>query len=325
MLALPYRSLGEPPAPPWRFRFPDAGEYSARLVGGLDELYAGGDWAVAEMSPPCQTSAAGMVASVESASGLDIGQLVVRGVAGDMAPVLQQMMGQLVSGALELAVEATSAAVASTIGDALEVVPVLGQIVSGLIGLAVGLFEEDRRQTEMCKLKLELALNQYCGQVTEGARVKSTAVRGPTPADQFRQIAYAYQAGERLPLTPASMYVLLCGGETGGFGFASEAQYRSWVRREAPSAIRPVGAPAPGIESPELRRKMWKLIQGIMGAVEDPRWGVPPTDRDQGRSLMPLLQGGSLARRSKRVLFRPSLAHSRTWRPPSWPAATATG
>jgi hypothetical protein len=101
-----------------------------------------------------------------------------------------------------------------------------------------------------------------------------------SPADMFRGLAYAFQntKNSELPASPSSIYLLLCGAESQGFGFLSRPAYAKFLKTHN----------SPGIPQ-HTQRVMWKLIQGIMSAVEVPYAGMAATG-DQGRSLMPILQ-----------------------------------
>lgn len=276
------------------FRWPTAQDYTLRMGAALSSLSGPGEYVVDDLAPPVQTSYHALVAAVQLASGLDIGSIVSGAVTPAVALRTQEGIGGLVASGAQFVVEAGSQALAEELAegvqDASEVVPVLGKLVSIAIGVVADVFKSYAHATERCSLIMQLKADDYCRDLASTFRVAATTHGDPTPADHFRQVAFSYQAGDRLPPIPASMYVAMCGGETDGFGFASDAQYRSWLSREMSPIGEPGEAANPGIEPVDVRRRMWKLIQGIMAAAEPTGRGVPPTGRDQGRSLMPILQ-----------------------------------
>jgi hypothetical protein len=78
------------------------------------------------------------------------------------------------------------------------------------------------------------------------------------------------------------MYVMLCGGETQGFGM-SRARWSSLVATARTSEPK-IGYGIP----PPVQRTMWRLIKGIMATVQPPIQSDPLGD--DGRALMPILQ-----------------------------------
>jgi hypothetical protein len=245
------------------------------------------------MEAPVQVSVAGLVGAVESAAGSSIGSLAVGGVAPGLSANLHALGAALADGAIDLVVDTISQAAADVVGEALEVIPVLGGFAKMLFGLVSAGFQARGLVEEALERCVQQKLEAYCKALPQRHSVKVTSGTSPTPADLFRQCAYAYQFGDdRLPVTVASMYVLLCGAEAEGFGFGSKAVYDQWLRDRSWSS----GGTMPhgplgnyGID-PALQRKMWSLIKGIMAAVQNPALGVRPTATDQGRTLMPLLQ-----------------------------------
>ena len=87
----------------------------------------------------------------------------------------------------------------------------------------------------------------------------------PLPADLFRHYLYGIKAP-----SIASMYIGLCGDQVP----------RGWAR----TSSRVIGKiPV------KTRQMMWQVIEGILMSIEDPL--RPPTGKDGGRALYPILQG----------------------------------
>ena len=87
-----------------------------------------------------------------------------------------------------------------------------------------------------------------------------------------------------------AMYVLLCGGETQGFGFSRPeydkflAEARKHDKKQPEQGNNPVGVP------PYRQRVMWTLIKGMMTSISPAGITQAPLIGDSGRSIMPMLQ-----------------------------------
>ncbi len=125
---------------------------------------------------------------------------------------------------------------------------------------------------------------QRCRSKYDADAPRATGSEGVTPADMFRGALFAYRSGQALPLNVASMYVLLCGDQTQGFGI------NTYDYEKILASVRGSRSPNVGIAK-STQRKMWKLIKGIMYSAEP--YEIRSDIRgigDKGRLLFPILQ-----------------------------------
>jgi hypothetical protein len=173
---------------------------------------------------------------------------------------------------------------AGDVATTLSAIPILGTVatfVSNLVQMIFGSAGYHDEGKEEAYKDCQNKLTRLCEDARQGALPSATGSEGVTPSDMFRQCLYNYRSGTPLPMSAASMYILLCGGQTQGFGIPRTA-YDSMVSG-------PLGGRV-GIH-PETQRLMWKLIKGIMFAAEPPelRGDLTPIG-DKGRALFPVLQ-----------------------------------
>lgn len=276
-------------APPASFRFANTGEYTRLTAQGLNTLYKEGVGGLKEfMSPPAIISTTGLVNAMESAAGIGIDKLVTQALPADVPSKIAHLVTDLLERAVGVAVDYISGEIVDAVGSALDVIPFLGQAVKILFGWFISAFTEEAKLKgeleESAEKKAISEARRLCSLWTQDARPVATSNLGVTPADMFRQVAYAAQSGTRLPMSTASIYVMLCGGETQGVGL-TRTEYNQLLGRAQVHIGRGVGLPK------DIQRKMWTLIKGIMSAVQDPSLRSDLTQiGDQGRSLMPLLQ-----------------------------------
>lgn len=283
------QALGlEPSEPPGGFSFANEERYTRETSRALYDVYREGPEGMVEiLNPPMVASTSALVRGIESAAKMGIDALVTAILPEGTPGIVATFVTNLINAAVDLALEAVGTA-GDIVADALGIVPIVGEIIGAIVGWIIDLFVggTDPAVVEACyEQKIANKLNAYCPAMVDAVKPVATSAAGVTPADMFRTVAYAAHTGGLLPLTGASIYVLLCGGESQGVGLTRE-QYDSLLAqaRMSPGGER-LGLPK------HVQRKMWALIQGIMSSVQDPRLGAPMTRiGDQGRALMPVLQ-----------------------------------
>lgn len=264
------------------------------ITYGLSQIDDG--FARANMSKPVAASVPVFRAVVSSAAGMDFNGLVaaIQGnqTSAQTIATIANAIGGTLEGTLAIA-EAIGKGeqVSQTIQDASDAIPVISGIATAIVGLVVevvkgfGLRDE---VTDQYAKQIYQDTVPYCNQQLQ--IVKPTATLGGqlSPADMFRNVAYTAhlrQQGQghvQLPLDVASMYVMLCGGESQGLGMSRE-EWRSII---ADARHR---NPAVGNGIPvHVQRTMFRLIKGILAMSQPPLTDAPSID--SGRSLMPLLQ-----------------------------------
>jgi hypothetical protein len=234
-----------------------------------------------------------LTATLEATTGVSIGQLV--GMAGNIAALAGstntvqtvQAVTQLVNGVLDIAVSIAKAAGAAA--SVLQVVPVLGQLIGIMMDLMVFFLKEAQRYKQAvvdCQTQAEDITRGMCQQRLTWAKPLPTEAQTAQPSDVFRPVWTAMKEKKPLPISPASLYVMMCGGETRGeiTGALSRSEWRDLVERyKKKSGNKRIGIPQ------SIQRKMWSLIKGIMSGVNYPQIGAPVYG-DNGRALMPILQ-----------------------------------
>ena len=298
--AFPALPLGEAKVPS-TFHFPTDVVYADGVVTAMNEFYSGGmDFVTDLVYQPTAISASGIKATIEAAAGFDLNDIVGRGLSSQVTrPVVGALTG-LINASLDVAIDTASEAIANVVGNAMQTVPVLGVIVRSLFtsffsmvsgGHAAGVTQELRA----C---LDQKLRSWCPTLARADQpVITVDGNSATPSDLFRGVAYAYATHGNLPVSPASLYVGMCGQE-------AEGLWPYW-KDAVPTGL-PVGIPR------EVQRKMWKLIRGIMAGVQPVTWDPIPLgsrEPDAGRTLMPLLQDIILKEWNKGHINREYLVH----------------
>lgn len=286
---------GKPPEPPAGFQYPTLEGYASKTVQALGDI--GEDWARDNMVPPVAAAVMTTKNVIAGAAGEGFMSLLDAAGSGKMtfgkAAQIAQAVGALLDGSLEIVSAGAQAAKLSSMAQA---VPVLGSIVGAVVQIAVEALTQ-LASFEQAKSDVERALHEYlaieCRNQWEAARPFPTGpAAAVTPADFFRKLGFAYQSwiafgkkqghtggGVPWPMNSSSMYLMLCGGETQGFGL-SRHRYNQLLdahRKRNPQL---------GI-APSTQRRMWRLLQGLFATVQAPIAEHPIGD--QGRALMPAL------------------------------------
>jgi hypothetical protein len=290
-------SMGELPVPV-DFQWPTPAEYSQLTSAALAQVrsagysvmdsvsFPGSDIAKSVLTNVASGQTEALSAVLEAAVGKSLEALGVQG-AGALVGDFVGVMRDALDGNLQ-AVVIGSVELVGKLAETLSGIPIVGQIAGAVCSIISIIWEAfaaraagDEEARQLC---FEGVRNK-CERRMREAVALPTSATGTTPADLFRQSLYAYRSGSGLPLNVGSMYILLCGGETQGFGM-DRAYYDSVM-----GSVRALHGAALGIH-PEIQRTMWKLIKGVMSAVENPAFGQTDLSPigDQGRSLFPILQ-----------------------------------
>ncbi len=289
MLAV--RSLGD--VAPAGIQWPGDATYVAAIGQALGQLQPVVNQSIPDggiLTPPMQVQAAGLKATVEAATGLQLSSIinlssnvVALANAADTAGAVAALK-DAVAGTLEIATAAME-----KLGAAQGAIDTMGAVGSAVNALfVVGGFVADSqaqylKAAQECQQRVDAEYDAKCQQWVNQASPTSTSMAGVVqPADLFRPVAYAYQKGGPLPLSVASMFVALCGGETQGFGPITRPIWSQLVESRRKQA----GKAHIGV-SAATQRRMWQLIKGIMAAIRPPT-GIAATG-DGGRALMSLL------------------------------------
>lgn len=285
----PARAFGETD-PPAGTGFPTSVYYTEKTSAALLDLDGSG--LIEAMTPVAGVHAGALINVVKSGTNASL-QQVASNPAAFASSVTDLMRGAL-NGSLDVVVSA-GVQVAGQVVNALATVPQVGHaavMVSQLIGAVftlLGAAAHDPTETlrAMADNRCQDSLRHVCQHALNVGLPRSTVLDGPSPADLFRQSWFNFQRGigglGALPLNVSSIYVLLCGAETQGFGLTrnQNTTLANYARGRWPDVGIPVAT----------QRRMWSLIKGIMSAVE--QWGIqadPQHPGDQGRALFPLLQ-----------------------------------
>ena len=283
-----YRGFGatEVVPPEMAGHWPDQATYLAGLASSVADM---ADMAAISfdeggiLNPPIMAQVTALQVVLEGATGLGLGDIVSLGtnVAALMSAADVPSTVAAVSGLINVGIEIGSD-VAQAVGAAanvMSVVPVIGGFIQGVASLAMNLAGAEARYRaymEACQGVVEKDRDKLCARLVKEATPTATGPGGPLPADFFRPLAYKWKlkelSSQRLPLTPASLYVALTAGENQGM----------WGDRGHVLTA--------GID-PLVKRKMWSLIKGIMDSVEEPGIkDIPASPGDGGRALYPVLQ-----------------------------------
>lgn len=199
--------------PSW-VSFATEAEYSAELVNAVswvvDDAYTsldvGGLLGGALLSSPVATQVIGLKTAFEQSTGVSFGQLVnlassVVALGQSSAPSqIAQATTQLIMGALDIAKTVASAMGVAT--SALNVIPILGQIVA-VMGIfaseALKGYERRAENTEKCRQAIASNRNDWCADLIRNAMPIATGRKttlnpsGLDPSDLFRSLAYEWQ------------------------------------------------------------------------------------------------------------------------------------
>lgn len=319
LAGLGWAGLGaDPPNIPLEYQSPTQSDFVGGMTGALRNI--GTDWARENLSVPVAATVPLVKTALGAAANMDFSALAAAIDGQRLSPgqvqAIISTIADLVKGSLEIVGQITKGI--EVVDDTAGAIPVLGAIATVVVmiasNIALGVMAPELIAATAAHVEqvLHQNLNQHCGNLVNKFAPYATGVNGQlTPADFFRHVAITYQmwkkgyrmtlaptrgyaiewtGGQRqplptpakLPLDGAAMFVLLCGGETQGFGVTREhyQQIVAAARKDNPKIKN--GVPQ------EVQRRMWALIKGIMSAVIDPR--TKQAIGDEGLSLMPILQ-----------------------------------
>lgn len=246
---------------------------------------------------PVSAAVAGLRTTIEANVGKSIGDIMPDELGIDFNKVAS-MVGNIAGAAVATGIHSKefAKAIQSVAVGVLDAIPILGGLVQAVLGVMwAGLEEWDRKAAATCAEFSDSFManwKTHCGSLAKSAipiptmggtamGIKGADFQGRvTPADTFRGLAYVFQKGsQEIPASPASLYLLLCGGEAQGFGL-SRAEYRALKKQN----------PGTGSGIPvDTQRRMWKLIRALMSAAQPPLSAFKRTS-DQGATIMPILQ-----------------------------------
>lgn len=283
-----------------KIAYPSAADYSR---GVADALYAlDKEYVTNRLSPPVAAHVSVLRAGIEAAldQSLDTLVSVARGQLDAKASTIVSLVGELLAGTAEVVSSVMSEAAkqgliaAETAAGAAAMIPAIGQTV-GIVIQGIASYFQREEQLENLRTKLDVALVNACAArisaIANDQRPRAGGVdRKYLPSDLFRNVLYVHQSRQKqiaqgyapttpLPLDQGSMYVLMCGAQSQGYGFTEQkyAEFRSYANS--------VSATKPGMDV-ATQRKAWAAIKGIMGMITPP--DIPPPDG--GVSVMPILQ-----------------------------------
>lgn len=266
--------------PPSTYHWPTDRDWLVGTATSLRDLVAGGPDALsALLNPPGALSTRGLVTVVESAAGGDLGKIIAGLITAELPAGVSEAVSMIVDNMVDLLVDAGSQAVTDLIGEALQAVPVLGAVVKALFAIVVWIVEAaEGYSDEECRQWADQVITAHCNKVARlAAPIGTGAGNQVTPADVFRVVAYRIHDGGGLPLSTASLYVLMC-GDVAAFSRNAWAQFQQKTRN----------ALGPGYGLPlEARQRLWSLINGVCTAVRNP--DAVSYQGDQGRALFPLI------------------------------------
>ena len=248
---------------PSTFKFPTKLDYVANLGGAMQSL--GGfnsEFMRNNLAAPVLTSLNTLIIGLEATVGTSIKHLeamVTQGIdsvkkfippevlaklgdVGKIASGVASFVGAVVSGNVQVAVtEGLNIAlgVMSMISAAVGTVPVVGQIAMAataaiaIVQLIISLLPPSKEDIEEARKDARKALDERlalnCSKEAERwAQITASRSTGPTPGDQFRSAYVAAILGRPLPPTVASMFILMCGGESQGVGFTRNEYNSTW-------------------------------------------------------------------------------------------------
>lgn len=279
---------------PAGIRWPDQADYTKGLIDGVGALTDATDLSYDEgglLSPPIMAHVAALRATVEATTGLSLAQLTslandIRQLSSATNPAQVALaVTQLIGDVLEVVTSVSKATGIAT--GILKVAPIIGQIISMItpvMEFVVDILESQeriRQAGEVCQQRVMQEQNATCQQLVTQATPNDTEEGGVSPADMFRPVMVAMQTHQPLPITTASLFVALCGGETqGAFSLFTRQSWLKFVDQHGKGVL--------GI--PQLtQRRMWTLIKAIMASTREPSYSSLFAPGDSGRSLFPAL------------------------------------
>ena len=170
-------ALGD--VPPSGINWPSDADYVVQLSRALDAIEPVLTLPLDEggvFTPPLQSQAAAVVATVESAAGLSVGQLVSLGhniaqlAQATSPPQIVAAVGDLVNGTLDVAMDIAEAF--DQASEAFEVVPVLSDVLQGVFLFVKLVADSQARYKEyaqLCQRRIDDKYNTMCAQLVADA------------------------------------------------------------------------------------------------------------------------------------------------------------
>ncbi len=286
-------SFGES-AIPSTFHFPTDLDYSVSLVDSIKSLPQGGinvlkssidsiniNNLTTALNLPIDSARIGIETLVENVLGKITGNAGIENIpyesvvkmASEVASAVDKFVkGKIGAGVTQLVSTAVET-VSSLFGSICEAVPIIGEIVAFLVEYLIGAFmseETIQKAVQEAKAAAEQRcydkLDPLCRSLIQNESPISAA-ESFVPSDLFREIAYRYHSGQRLPFSFASMFILLCGHQTDGFGIPKgeyipirDASLKYHLRKSSDE----IGIPT------HTQRKLWLLCKSLMNSVANP-------------------------------------------------------
>lgn len=291
-----YRGFGVPPSQSLEslkelqdFKFPSPPEKMQGVIDGIDAVVpikninvdVGGI-----VNPPVANLITGVQTTFESATNLKFNQLVR--MADNIYSLTQaanpaqifMAVNQLLTGTLDIA--ASLSKDVATAVESFQSIPFFGTIMDTMLGFISDVLSSQARYSQhaaACQQRADQHLDRFCSELSRISTPRPTGPSGQTPADMFRPLAVRYQKGSRqYPANVSTIYLLLCGEETQGFGFPRGHRFPQGTKIQIPR---------------DTQRRMWRLIRGLMKQAKNPSITASfaeLSDGDDGYSLMPILQ-----------------------------------
>jgi hypothetical protein len=272
-------------------------EFCDQVYPTVNHLGAAFDSFTPQLQLPVSTAVAGLRTAIEANVGKAIGDIMPDELGIDFNKVAS-MVGNIAGAAIASGVNSKEfiQSLTKAVVGMLDGIPLLGAIIQGVMGFIwADLDEWDQKAAATCKEFSDSFMadwKTYCGSLAKSAipiptmggtamGIKGADFQGRvTPADTFRGLAYVFRKGsQKIPASPASLYLLLCGGEAQGFGL-SRREYNDLKKQNTGTGSGiPVGT----------QRRMWKLIRALMSSAQPPLSAFKRTS-DQGATIMPILQ-----------------------------------
>jgi hypothetical protein len=277
---------------PKTITYPSPADYLAGMVNGVAGAYETHSLpAQHQLSPVIMQYTDSLVVALEGATGLSADTMFalannayVLASATEPVAVIAAVRGLLMNVTSVVAQVSTAVGVSASV---VQIIPIVGQIVElvlGMVSSALESIETFEKEKESCYRALHQVANDVCARTAQIAAASTAATRssGPTASDIFRPIYYAQQGlaplgtswGQatkeqlgKLPICPASVFVALCG-----------------------DAVPEPLERGPNLLHPNVRKRMWRLIEGILAGVEPTHLAPTPMRAgDGGSSLYPIL------------------------------------
>jgi hypothetical protein len=293
---------------PKDIRWPDEVDYTKSLVQSVYDISDFANMPISEggaLTPPVMNQVNALRMVLEGVSNLPLGQLA--GLISDIYALSQAASPEqvvaaassLIASGLDLVItglEAVGAAL-DLAADVLNMIPLVGQALGAVLELVTGLLAAEASRAaameqlgQQCQDLADRQQLAFCQRLMNQASPEGTGEGSQiTPADIFRPILYAQQKMDvKLPLSIASMYVLLCAGAA--YDDLASAGFSPMVILDI-SRLYKEQSGNPNIGVPlSLQKKMWSLIKGIMASSRCPEIYCPDLPRGTGgHELMPIL------------------------------------